>query len=152
MMSNIGSTLKDLGRDREAEEMLQNSLKIQLAILGPNDGSVAGTINRLAVLYDDNIGNFSLAEKHYLECIRIQEKLYGPGYSQNQFSYHGLIDVYSKTGDKTKRKVYQKKKEEWEKLQKKEKKKDKKEEGDEGFKWSLEKVVKFLTEEEKKEE
>ena len=49
-------------------------------------------------------------------------------------------------------KVYQKKKEEWQKLQKKEKKEDRTAGGEEGFKWSLEEVVWFLTEEEKKEE
>ena len=49
-------------------------------------------------------------------------------------------------------KVYQKKKEEWEKLPKKEKKEDKTAGGEEGYKWSLEIWVKFLTDEEKKEE
>ena len=84
MMSNIGGALMDLGRDREAEEMLQNTLKIQRAILGPNDGSVARTNNFLANLYLLNIGNFPMVEKHFLESRRIDLKLYGPSYSQLQ--------------------------------------------------------------------
>ena len=62
-----------------------------------------------------------------------------------------MIYLYSKTGEKKKMKVYQKKKEEWQELQQKEKKEDRKAGGEEGFKWSLEEVVSFLTEEEKKE-
>ena len=40
-------------------------------------------------------------------------------YSELQFNYNGLIYLYSKTGEDTKRKKYEEKKREWEKLQKK---------------------------------
>ena len=41
----------------------------------------------------------------------------GP-HSQLQFDYNGIINLYWKTGDRTKRKKYEEKKREWEKLQK----------------------------------
>ena len=78
MMSNVGSILEDLGRDKEAEKLLQSSLTIQWAILGLNDKEVERTNNFLAVLNKNHIGNFPMAEKHVLESRRIKLKLYGP--------------------------------------------------------------------------
>ena len=80
--------------------------------------------NRLANLYADDLEDFSKAEEHYLQCIKIQEKLFGPAYSQLQFSYNGLIELYEKTGEEAKMMEYEEKFEEWEKLQEEKKNKD----------------------------
>ena len=124
MMGNLGQTYQDLGKLAEAEEMFNNSMKVRVAIQGPEDGGVATIHNRLANLYADDLEDFSKAEEHYLQCIKIQEKLFGPAYSQLQFSYNGLIELYEKTGEEAKMMEYEEKFEEWEKLQEEKKNKD----------------------------
>ena len=53
-----------------------------------------------------------------MKAINIREKLFGPAYSELQFSYNGLIDLHKKTGNDTKMREYGEKKKDWEKLQK----------------------------------
>ncbi len=63
------------------------------------------------------MGQYQKAEEHYLNAIRIQEKLFGLAYSQQQFNYNGLIQLFRKTGNDAKMREYLEKKKEWEKLQ-----------------------------------
>ena len=100
-------------------------------MLGPNHDDLAKCHNFLAVLYDDNMGQYKKAEEHYMRAIQIEEKLFGPAHSEHQFNYNGLIDLYRKTGDDAKMREYEEKKREWAKLQKetKEETTDKEKEG-----------------------
>ena len=107
---------------------------------------MAATIhNRLAGLYKNELEDFSKAEEHYLQCIKIQEKLFGPAYSQLQFSYNGIIMLYEKTGEEAKMMEYEEKYEEWEKLQEEEKNKEEKnEEKEEDKKMNFKEMVEFV--------
>ena len=93
-------------------------------MLGPDHNDVAKSHNFLAVLYDDNMGQYQKAEEHYMKAIGILEKLFGPEHSHLQFNYNGIINLYMKTGEDTKRKKFEDKRQEWEKLQKKETKEE----------------------------
>merc|ERR1712105_244198 len=112
MMGNLGRAYQMMGKLAEAEEMFNNSMKVLVAIQGPEDGEVARIHNRLAVLYKDDLEDFSKAEEHYKQSNKIQEKLFGPAYSQLQFDYGGLIKLYKKTGEEAKRREYEEKKNE----------------------------------------
>ena len=67
---------------------------------------------------------FGKAEEHFTQSIKIWKKLFGPAYSQLQFSYNGLIELYEKTGEEAKMMEYFEKYEEWEKLQEEKKNTD----------------------------
>ena len=129
-MSNLGTVYQDLGKNSEAEQLLTRTLEVQTAMLGPDDDSVAACHNFLAELYRNNMGQYQKAEEHYLASIRIQEKLFGPAYSLLQFDYNGLIYLYNKTGNDAKKREYEEKRKEWEKLQKETKGKEETDEKD----------------------
>ena len=143
MMGNLGQTYQDLGKLAEAEEMFNNSMKVLVAIQGPEDGEVARIHSRLAFLFLIGLEDFSKAEEHCLLSIKIWEKLFGPAYSQLQFSYNGLIELYEKTGEEAKMMEYEEKFEEWEKLQEEKKNKDKENE-EEDKKMDFEEMVEFV--------
>ena len=119
-------------------------MKVCVAIQGPEDGGVATIHNRLANLYADDLEDFSKAEEHYLQCIKIQEKLFGPAYSQLQYSYNGIIELYRKTGEDAKRREYEEKKKEWKKLQNKDNKEKRKGEEEEK-EMNFQEMVNFVT-------
>jgi len=116
LMASLGLTWKEMGKVAEAEEMFNNSLKVLVAIQGPEDLEVARIHNRLAVLYEEDLEDFPKAEEHHLKSIRIAEKLFGPAFSKLQFSYVGLISLYQKTGEESKMVEYEEKYKEWRKL------------------------------------
>ena len=122
LMANLGNTYQYMGKNSEAEELLNRALELQTAMLGPDDNEVAKCHQLLAVLYDENKGQYNKAEEHFIKANKTWEKLFGPGYSQLGFNYNGLIDVYRKTGDDTKRRMFEEKKQGWEELQKETKK------------------------------
>jgi len=121
-MTNLGLTYQLMGKISETEQLLTMTLEVQTAMLGPDHNDVATCHNRLAVLYDESMGQYKKAEEHYMKAICILEKLFGPAHSLLQFQYNGLIDLYRKTGDDAKKKKFEEKKREWVKLQKETKK------------------------------
>ena len=70
VMSNLGSTLQVMKKNSEAEELLLKALKIQTAINGPVDNSVAKSHNFLANLYKINMNELTKAEEHFLQYIK----------------------------------------------------------------------------------
>ena len=141
LMASLGLTWKEMGKLAEVEEMFNNSMKILVAIQGPDDLEVARIHNRLAVLYEEDLEDFSKAEEHHLQSIRIAEKLFGPAFSKLQFSYVGLISLYQKTGDESKMVKYEEKYKEWRKLQEEKKSMEEKEEDE---KMDIEAMVEFV--------
>jgi len=141
LMASLGLTCKELGKLTEAEQMFNNSLKILVAIQGPEDLEVARIHNRLAVLYEEDLEDCSKAEEHHLKSIRIAEKLFGPAFSKLQFSYVGLISLYSKTGEESKMVEYEEKYKEWRKLQEE---KENMEEKEEDEKMDFKEMVEFV--------
>ena len=148
MTSNLGSTLKHLKKNTEAEEKLMKALKDLKNINGPLDESVANSYNFLAAFYKNNMKEYTKAEESYEEAIKIRMKLKGPTHSQLQYSYNGLIDTYTKTGDDAKKREYEEKKLEWKKLQNnenEEKKEEEEEEEEEGSKMNFKEIIDFVT-------
>merc|ERR1719458_1353591 len=78
MMGNLGLTYKNLGKLAEAEEMFNNSMKVLVAIQGPEDNGVAKIHSHLASFNMVNKKDFRKAEEHHLQCLKIREKLHGP--------------------------------------------------------------------------
>ena len=130
MMTNLGSTYLQMWKNSEAEQLLTRTLEVQTAMLGPDDNWVAISHNFLAGFYMDNMSQYKKAEEHYMNSIRISEKLFGPAHSQLQFDYYGLIQLFRKTGNDAKMREYEEKKKEWEKLQKETKGKEETDEKD----------------------
>ena len=93
LMSNLGRTYQDMGKNSEAEELFTRTMDVQTAMLGADHDEVAKSHNFLAVLYDDNMGQYQKAEEHYMKYNTIIEKLFGPAYSELQFNYNGLIGL-----------------------------------------------------------
>ena len=96
--------MQDMKKNSEAEELLLKALKIQKAINGPVDESVATSHNFLGMLYYVNMSELTKAEEHFLQAIKIREELFGPAHSLLQYNYNGLVDLYRKTGDNEKKK------------------------------------------------
>ena len=119
-------------------------MKIQKAINGPVNDSVAFTHNFLAGLYKDNMKNYAEAEENYKLSIQILVELFGPDYSPLQFSYSGLINLYKETGDDAKMKEYEEKKRTWQELQKKDNVEEKKEENEEEKEMNFEETIAFV--------
>ena len=66
-------------------------------------------------------------------------------YSELQFNYNGLINLYEETGDEAKMMEYEEKYEEWEKLQEEKKNKDKEnEKEEEDKKMDFKEMVEFV--------
>ena len=96
-MTNLGFTYRLTGKISEAEQLFTRTLEVQTAMLGPDHCLVATSHDRLAGLYDENMGQPKKKEERYKKSIAIREKLFGPAHSQLQFSYTGLILLYNKT-------------------------------------------------------
>ena len=63
MMGNLGQTYQDLGKLAEAEEMFNNSMKVLVAIQGPEDIEVARIGSWLA-RQNTVLKDFSKAAEH----------------------------------------------------------------------------------------
>ena len=145
LMGNLGFTYQMMGKFAEAEKMFNNSMKVLVAIQGPEDVEVWRIHNRLAYLYNHGMEEFDKAEEHYLRGIRILEKLFGRAYSQLQFDYSGLINLYKKTGEEAKMMEYCEIYEEWEKLQEEKKNTDdKKKEKEEDKSMEFKEIVQII--------
>ena len=129
-------------KNSEAEELLTKALNIEKAINGPVNKSVATSHNFLGNLNMDNMKQYTKAEEHFLQSIKIREELFDPAYSEHV--YNALIDLYETTGDDAKRAEYEEKIEEWEKLQNK----DNEEEMEDGEpkKMNFQEIINFVTE------
>ena len=146
LMTNMGITYRNTGRNPEAKELLIRSLAIKEKILG-EDQAVAASHWHLAAFYRDNIKDFETAEHHYKISIQMIEKVIGSDHSSLGSSYDSLIILYQKTKDSEKEKEMWDKKEAWEALQEK-KKEDKDEEEKEEEKEkerTLEEIINFVT-------
>ena len=148
IMTNMGITYKQTGRNSEAEELLTKSLAIKEKILG-EDESVALSHFHLFHFYFENIEDYGKAEGYLLDYARIIDQVHGPAYSALGNSYDWLITLYQTTEEVDKENEVQKKKDEWEKLQEK---KDNEEEDNEKNKeekqqeeMTLEELIKFVT-------
>ena len=144
LMSNLASTLQDMKKNSEAEELLMKALNIKKAINGPVNNSVAKSHNFLGNLYMDNMKQYTKAEEHFLQSIKICEQLFGLAYSQLQYDYNALIDLYETTGDDAKRAEYEEKIEEWEKLQNEDNEEEK--EDGEPKKMNFQEIINFVNE------
>jgi hypothetical protein len=56
---------------------LNRALAIEKKVLGPEHPDVAGTLNNLGNVYDDQ-GNYPLAEQALSRALAIEEKVQGP--------------------------------------------------------------------------
>jgi len=72
----LGSALTNAARYAEAEPLLNRALAIYEKALGPEHPNTAGSLNRLAVLYDSQ-GRYGEAEPLYNRALAICEKALG---------------------------------------------------------------------------
>jgi serine/threonine protein kinase/Tfp pilus assembly protein PilF len=77
LMTTLGSVDASLGRVEEARALLDSALGIRERELGPNDPSVAETLNALGDLARDK-GDFADADRNYRRALAIREAAFGP--------------------------------------------------------------------------
>ena len=144
VMTGMGVTYRDSGRNSEAEELLTKSLAIKEKIMG-EDLEVSLGHHHLAFLYHVNLNQLEKAEHHFKESIRITEMVSGPAFSYLGVKYESLANVYEEAGEIEKKREQRKKKEDWKKLQEmKGNKKDNKEKEE----MIMEDLIKFVTDSE----
>ena len=148
IMTNMGITYKQTGRNSEAEELLTKSLAIKEKILG-EDESVALSHFHLFHFYFENIEDYGKAEGYLLDYARIIDQVHGPAYSALGNSYDWLIGLYQTTEEVDKENEVQKKKDEWKILQEKKPKaeedNEKNKEEKQQEEMTLEELIKFVT-------
>ena len=97
VMQNLAHTYTDVGKNVEAEQLLKRALKVKTALLGPSHCQVANCRISLARLYKNNLALYDKAEEHYMIVTKIRK---------SESLYDGIIDLYEKTGNRSKVEEY----------------------------------------------
>jgi tetratricopeptide (TPR) repeat protein len=86
-----------VGRDDDAETLLQETLKLRREVLGERDPETLKTLYNLAVLYRDR-DRHEQAEAHFRETLQLTHDLYGDDQKPTQIVLGELVDLYRDTG------------------------------------------------------
>lgn len=97
---NLGVTLTFVGRDREAEEVLRDSLARRRQLFGETSPSVASVLVNLSRVHV-NLGDFAAAEKEAREALSIHEKALPPGHRSFGSSHVALGGALMRLGKLT---------------------------------------------------
>ncbi|XP_059092602.1 amyloid protein-binding protein 2-like [Tigriopus californicus] len=110
---NLGRLYQSMGRFKQAEEKHLKAIDIKEKLLGKDDYEVCLSVGHLASLYNYELKDYDKAEKLYLRSVRISETLFGPAYSELEYDYRGLIQLYQQLEDYDKYLEYFHKFENW---------------------------------------
>ena len=100
LFNQAGVYLAERARYAEAGPLYQRALAIREKALGPEDPSVATSLNNLALLYD-NQGKYTEAEPLHQRALAIREKVLGPEHPNVAQSLNNLALLYDNKGKYT---------------------------------------------------
>ena len=83
----------------EAIPLAERALTIRENALGPEHQDVAASLNNLAMLYSDMVGDHSRAEPLYQRSLAIKEKALGPEHPDVALRLNNLARLYIAMGD-----------------------------------------------------
>jgi len=92
------ATGSSLGEYARAETLLQEALRIQQKVLGPEHPDTANTLNNLGLLYQA-MRAYAKAEPPTQEALQIEEKVFGPAHPATATSLNNLALLYNAMGE-----------------------------------------------------
>ena len=92
VLFNLGTLLRDLVRDGEAEQCLRDALAIDLEYYGEDHPSVATRISGLAVLLERQ-RKFDEAREFRERALQIREDVFGEGHTQVAYSLRSIATL-----------------------------------------------------------
>ena len=97
-MEALARLLVKFGRHEEAEPLYHEVLLIDERTLGPDHPDIASNLNNLAVLVEENRGDYEKSEKLKRRALKIDELCYGPDHPNVARDLNNLALLLKATG------------------------------------------------------
>jgi tetratricopeptide (TPR) repeat protein len=96
-MNNLASTYRNLGRSKEAEELLVQVMETLKRVLGQEHPSTLTSMNNLALTYT-NQGRSKEAEELVMQVMETRKRVLGQEHPSTLTSMHNLASTYMRQG------------------------------------------------------